>query len=1216
MSNLNVGEPRTVRLIYFLPNDRPYRAGVVQKMKDTIRTVQTFYAEQMEAHGYGKLTFRIETDDQGEPMVHRVDGDHPESYYSNDLGLVFDESERAFNLDVNIALIVIDNKSDTVLGYGGYGERLGKNSGYAAVPSGFSFGAAAHELGHAFGLEHDFRDGAYIMSYGPGQDRLSACSAEFLSVHPYFNPKIPIEDGPRPTVELISPRTYPPGSKSVPIQLQVNDSGGLHQVFLRGLGGLIACRGLGGKKNVLVEFNYKGVWTLDGLRLLPDAVAHIFSVEVSDTEGNLSYHMFFTLVESSPHHIGNLEGHGGWVHSVAFSSDGTLASGSGDGTVKLWDVATHQDIGTLHHGGWVRSVAFSSDGTLASGSEDGTVKLWDVATHQDIGTLHHGGWVRSVAFSSDGSTLASGSEDGTVTLRNVETHQDIGTLPHGVGVISVAFSSDGSTLASGSWDGTVKLWDVVTHQDIGTLPHGAGVSSVVFSSDGSTLASGSWDGTVKLWNVETKQSIVILRGHTSGVHSVAFSRDGRTLASGSADATVKLWDAAARVNFAVFGHTSGVNSVAFSPDGRILASGGYTVELWDTSGLMGDRLEVLTEVDLPDPNLHVAIAEAFGLPPNTPILRGHLTGLTRLEARNANINNLTGLESATNLRSLDLGGNSVSNISAVSGLTNLTRLTLWGNNVSDISAVAGLTQLTRLALWGNNISDISAVARLTRLTSLHLGRNNVSDISAVAGLTKLTDLSVHNNSVSNISAVSGLTQLTSLEIGRNNVSDISAVAGLINLTYLDLGGNSVSNISAVSGLTNLTSLTLWGNNVSDISAVAGLTQLTSLTLWGNNISDISAVARLTRLTQLHLSNNAISDVSPLLGLNLTGTEWDSTGLYLRGNPLSYPSINTHIPAIQAKGIEVKFDNQAHPALLKISGDNQNGASFVSLPQSFVVEAQDENGSPLTGISVTFTVTKGGGTLSVTNTKTDSNGRAQTTLRLGPNLGANSVQVSATGIEVPATFHAVSDMEAPPTIADVNNDGSVNVLDLILIASNIGQSGQNSADVNGDRVVSILDLVLAAGMFDATAAAPSAQPQVPETLTAVEVHGWLTDARSLEAKDSIMRRGFLVLEQLLVSLTPTETQLLANYPNPFNPETWIPYRLAEAAFVTLTIYDLSGQVVRTLEVGHRTAAAYENQSKAIYWDGRNQLGESVASGLYFYTLTAGEFSATRRMLILK
>ena len=114
----------------------------------------------------------------------------------------------------------------------------------------------------------------------------------------------------------------------------------------------------------------------------------------------------------------------------------------------------------------------------------------------------------------------------------------------------------------------------------------------------------------------------------------------------------------------------------------------------------------------------------------------------------------------------------------------------------------------------------------------------------------------------------------------------------------------------------------------------------------------------------------------------------------------------------------------------------------------------------------------------------------------------------------------------------------------------------------------------------------------------------------------MKRGFVVLEQLLISLTPKETELLSNYPNPFNPETWIPYRLAEDAFVTLTIYDTMGQVVRTLDVGHRIASAYESRPKAIYWDGKNGLGEQVASGVYFYTLTAGDFSATRRMMILK
>jgi len=114
----------------------------------------------------------------------------------------------------------------------------------------------------------------------------------------------------------------------------------------------------------------------------------------------------------------------------------------------------------------------------------------------------------------------------------------------------------------------------------------------------------------------------------------------------------------------------------------------------------------------------------------------------------------------------------------------------------------------------------------------------------------------------------------------------------------------------------------------------------------------------------------------------------------------------------------------------------------------------------------------------------------------------------------------------------------------------------------------------------------------------------------------VRQSLIQLPPLVAYEIPAETALLPNYPNPFNPETWIPYRLAEDAFVTLTIYDGIGQVVRTFDVGHRIASAYESRSKAIYWDGRNDVGERVASGVYFYTLTAGDFSATRRMLIIK
>ena len=563
-------------------------------------------------------------------------------------------------------------------------------------------------------------------------------------------------------------------------------------------------------------------------------------------------------------------------------------------------------------------------------------------------------------------------------------------------------------------------------------------------------------------------------------------------------------------------------------------------------------------VDLPDSNLRAAIEAALGVASGAPITAGEMATLTRLEAQNANISDLTGLEFATNLTNLNLGAEYVE---------------------------------------GRPINS-----------------NSVSDILPLVGLTDLTFLDLGSNAISNISLVAELTNLTELNLWGNSISDISPVAGLINLTSLDLDGNAISDISAVAGLTNLTFLDIWGTPISDISPVAGLINLTILGLGHNAISDISPVAGLTNLTQLWLLHNAISDLSSLIANTGLG---DGDEVNVKGNPLSYLSIHTYIPTLQNRGVTVKSDNQAHPALLKISGDNQKGASFALLPQPFVVEAQDANGSALTEVPVTFAVTTGGGMLNTTITKTDKNGRAQSTLILGPNLGTNTVEVSAAGIEIIATFYAIADTEAPPISADVNSDGVVNVLDLILIASELGNAGANLvADVNGDGIVNILDLILAAGMFEGEAAAPSAQSQVPEALTAVEIQGWLTDARALQVRDPIMKRGFLVLEQLLISLTPTKTELLANYPNPFNPETWIPYRLAEDAFVTLTIYDGSGRVVRTLEVGHRIAAIYEDRSKAIYWDGKNGLGEPVASGIYFYILTTGDFSATRRMVILK
>ena len=159
-----------------------------------------------------------------------------------------------------------------------------------------------------------------------------------------------------------------------------------------------------------------------------------------------------------------LKGHTSRVRSVAFSPDGkTLASGAWDGLVKLWDVATGENIATFEgHTAGVNSVAYSPDGTtLASGATNGSVLLWDVATEENIATLEARDLVQSVVYSPDGAILASGSADGTILLWDISTGQSVVTFTgHTESIGSIAFSPEGTKLASGSADGTALLWDV------------------------------------------------------------------------------------------------------------------------------------------------------------------------------------------------------------------------------------------------------------------------------------------------------------------------------------------------------------------------------------------------------------------------------------------------------------------------------------------------------------------------------------------------------------------------------------------------------------------------------------------------------------------------------------------------------------------------------------------------------------------------------------
>ncbi|MBD2544930.1 serine/threonine-protein kinase [Planktothricoides raciborskii] len=298
-----------------------------------------------------------------------------------------------------------------------------------------------------------------------------------------------------------------------------------------------------------------------------------------------------------------LSGHDQDVQSVAITPDGTeIASGSFDGTIKIWNLKTGELMQTLtghsDAGEIVSSIAISPDGKIlvsSTNSYGGNIKIWDLSSGLLLATLNaQQVGVSVVAISPDSQFLASGGYDGTIQLWNLALGEEIGTFSGHLGrVFSVAFSPNGQVLASGAEDGSVHLWNLNQIQgkvgfnlqpDRRLLGHIGIVHSVVFSPDSQRLASGSADKTIKLWQVETGEAIATLASHSGSMLSVAISPNGQILAGGSLLGRIKLWNLdTGEVIDTLSAHSRWVESVVFSPDGHILASGSSdrTVKIWD-----------------------------------------------------------------------------------------------------------------------------------------------------------------------------------------------------------------------------------------------------------------------------------------------------------------------------------------------------------------------------------------------------------------------------------------------------------------------------------------------------------------------------------------------------------------------------------------------------------------------------------------------------------
>ncbi len=607
--SLNVGETQTVRVIYFKPNDRATHPDIDTKLDALMRDIQQFFADEMERSGFGKKPFRLETDASGRTLVHHFDGQFTAEYYNVESCFaerILPEISEQFDTSQNIYVVAADVVYPGSYWRGGGQAYIGGSS-ILYIPLDDPFidrYHAGHEIGHSFGLQHDFRYrntfGAEIMSYDVGIDfndrRLSNCAVEWLDVHPYFNSSetSPALNEPA-TIRQLPPLAYPPDAIS--LRFEVTDPDGLHQAQLmvpREYGfSLHGCKSLNSQKNSTIEF----ITT----ELTP-AANHEVKLGIIDVHGNFSWNSYSIRVDDEIERVDGVIDAGGFapdtIQKFRWEPSGDNQVGflnrrlTNPFVVTVRDahdepVAGIQVTYEVVAGGGKLSVTnpwTDSDGRaqtfLTLGSEEGeyrvaasvagvsdevtfsaTAKNTTIIPDTPIKTLTgHTDYVSSVKYSPDGKALVTGSFDRTVRLWDAVTGQPRVTITGFThSVYSVAYSPDGRTLAAnGNW-GEIRLFDAITGQHKQTLEgittrtretlfgHTVGVSRVAYSPDGGTLATGDLKGEIRLWDGVTGEHKATLTGHTGGVFTnnisgLAFSTDSRTFASGGTDRIIHLWD--------------------------------------------------------------------------------------------------------------------------------------------------------------------------------------------------------------------------------------------------------------------------------------------------------------------------------------------------------------------------------------------------------------------------------------------------------------------------------------------------------------------------------------------------------------------------------------------------------------------------------------------------------------------------------------------------
>ena len=643
-----------------------------------------------------------------------------------------------------------------------------------------------------------------------------------------------------------------------------------------------------------------------------------------------------------------------------------------------------------------------------------------------------------------------------------------------------------------------------------------------------------------------------------------------------------------------------------------------------------------------------------------------LTSLRRLRLAENRISDVSPLAGLINLKRLDLPRNQIVDISPLSSLTGLTELYLHANRISDVSSLAGLINLEWLDLRVNQIADISSLDGLAARTHISWVKNPGAPIGGpkIEGpwlWVPIPEKQLDNNTdlLSEVSAGS----VTEHQIATKGATEGKAV-GNYEWTAHQISPIGTRDESR--------------NNMGEMLRAFGLPEeyeweTEAMIVYGSVILD-SPREQKTRMFVGSEGRHKVWLNGELIYQQLNRPVkydywWDNSGGFLQFFPgtlkqgtnvllvavgngnwvtghfgfekgtehtlipfgvgfafsatettlLTDGMLTLNLTAEKVTNLagwqaDITFDPKVLEATEVAEGDflmSEGGNTFfqggtidntVGKIKGMFAARQSENGVSGTGtlLSVTFRAKAGGST--------------QITL---DNFEFGSV----TGDIIPSLPPNITITVGDYPAWDVNQDGRVSILDLIRVAQRFGKTAAANAevDINDDGIINIQDLILIAQhLGESTGAASPSMLAMDnmENLDPVMIQAWIELAQLEDDGSVAFREGIAYLQSLLTLLIPEETALLPNYPNPFNPETWIPYHLANSSEVIISIYNVRGTLVRQLNLGHQHAGHYTDQSRAAYWDGRNEVGERVASGIYFYQLQADNLSFLRKMVILK